>query len=237
MRADAAAKCRIYVDLEALTPPKEIMSLGGGQSPSPSMIWYAQAALWVQEDVCRAIAQVNQSSKSVETSPIKRLLSFTMLPGGAMYVRSPADPNSVPTGVTDPNGGSPNNNEPKVNYALSPTGRSSNSMYDVIGFKLVLHVDQTRIPEILKALAKDRFITVLGMDITRVDTRPQKEKGFLYGPAPIAEISLDCEALQLREWTVPWMPKTVKDSLIGPGVEYVFALKKPEDAKPAQGHP
>jgi hypothetical protein len=127
--------------------------------------------------------------------------------------------------------GTPANAEPKRVFTVSPTGRASNSMYDVIGFNMVLHVDQTQIPAILKSLSQDRFITVRSMTVTRVDTTPLVEQGFVYGPAPIVEISIDAEALQLREWTVPLMPRAVREMMLGPGVEFVSQLKP--EKKPA----
>jgi hypothetical protein len=34
-------------------------------------------------------------------------------------------------------------------------------------------------------------------------------QGFVYGAAPVAELRLDCEQLQMREWTTKLMPPTV----------------------------
>lgn len=233
MRADIANRCRIYVDPEVISAPKEITS--APQSPSPTVIWYTQAALWVQEDVCRAISEVNSTGKNVQESPIKRLVSLTIPPGSAMYVRAdtaaPADGSG--RGAVAADTGAPSNAEPARNFSISPTGRASNNLYDVISFSLVLHVDQTKIPAILKQLSKDRFITVRNVDLTRLDTTPLVELGYLYGPSAIAEITLDCEAIQMREWTTPLMPRVVKDALIGVGLEYLSQLK-PAD-KPLPG--
>jgi hypothetical protein len=200
-------------------------------------IWYAQVALWVHEDVCRAIAEVNKPAKSVEASPIKRIMSFTLPFGQGMYVRPVATgENGVSqaafTGAGGADLGPPANAEPKRAFIISPTGRACNSMYDVVAFTVVLHVDQTKIPEILKALSQNRFITVRGMDLTRVDVKPLEQAGYVYGANPIAEITLDCEMLLLREWTVPWMPSAIKAGLIGPGVDYQFQLKKNVEKKP-----
>ncbi len=243
MRAEVANKCRIYVDAEVLAAPKEITAVP--QSPSPSQIWYAQATLWLQEDVCRAISEVNKSSRNVQESPIKRLVAFTIPAGSAMYVRSAAGAEGAAGGETAPansvrggggvtagDAGAPSNGEPVRVFTVSPTGRASNIMYDVIGFTLVLHIDQTKVPAILKQLSKDRFITVRNVDLNRLDLTAQMDQGFVYGSAPIAEITIDCEAIQMREWTAPLMPRVIKDALIGPGVEFVSQLKLAD--KPAQ---
>ena len=232
MRADIANRCRIYVDPEVISAPREIIS--AIQSPSPTVIWYTQAALWVQEDVCRAISEVNGSGKNVQESPIKRLVSLTIPPGSAMYVRADAAPaDGAARGAAGADTGAPSNADPARNFTISPTGRASNNMYDVISFSLVLHVDQTKIPAILKQLSKDRFISVRNFDLTRLDTTPLVELGYVYGSAPIAEITLDCEAIQMREWTTPLMPRVIKDALIGAGLEFQSQLK-PAD-KPLPG--
>ncbi len=234
MRAEIANRCRIYVDPEVLSAPKEIIS--APQSPSPAVIWYTQAALWVQEDVCRAIAEINSTGQNVQESPVKRLVSLVIPPGPAMYVRAdaaaPADGSLAGRGAVAAETGAPANGEPARVFTVSPTGRTSNSMYDVISFTIVLHVDQTRIPAILKQLSKDRFITVRNVDLTRLDTAPLLAMGYVYGSSPIAEITVDCEALQMREWTAPLMPRAIKDAMIGPGLEFQSQLKLVE--KPAQ---
>jgi hypothetical protein len=238
MRLEASSKARIYVDPDVISAPKEIVNAANGQSPTPVMIWYAQASMWLQEDVCRALAEANESADNVQESPVKRLVSLTIPFGPNMYVRAPAAGDAA----ADTSGryaavqgldaaGTPANAEPKRVFTVSPTGRASNSMYDVIGFNMVLHVDQTQIPAILKSLSQDRFITVRSMTVTRVDTTPLVEQGFVYGPAPIVEISIDAEALQLREWTVPLMPRAVREMMLGPGVEFVSQLKP--EKKPA----
>lgn len=236
MRTDTAARCRIYVDPAVMSAPKEIIA--APQSPSPSYIWYAQAALWVEEDVCRAISEANQAGKNVMDAPIKRLVSLDIPFGPAMYVRpagtdAAAGTGQAVSGRSEAGGlnagtGAPNNTDPTRNFTVSPTGRACNSLYDVISFTMVLHVDQRKIPSILKALSTQRFISVTEMTVARFDTTPLKEQGFIYGPAPIAELTLKCEAIHMREWTVPWMPKAIKDTLIGENVDYQFQLTNPE---------
>jgi len=39
--------------------------------------WFSQLAYWIQEDVVLAIAQINEDSKSLPTSPIKRLIEIS----------------------------------------------------------------------------------------------------------------------------------------------------------------
>src|SRR5205085_839808 len=127
----------------------------------------------------------------------------------------------------------PNNSPPASPplYLISPTGRTCNSLDDVVVFTVTLHVDQTKIPAFLKELATNRFISVRKMELHRVDNNAMLEQGYVYRSAPVAEIVLDCETLQMREWTAKLMPKTIKDMLLGPGVEYSFQLQSAGEKK------
>jgi hypothetical protein len=100
------------------------------------------------------------------------------------------------------------------NTAVSPTGRVSNALYDVLHFRLTIRVDATRIPDVLQALSRNRYITVLNLKASAVDTAEQAALGFFYGQnVPVVELTIDGEVLQLRQWTVPLMPLAVKRAL------------------------
>ena len=236
LRTEAAAKCRIYIDADVLGAPKEIIT--PATSPNATQIWFAQVQLWVHEDVCRAIAEANGAASNVQNAPVKRLVSFVIPNLSSMYVVDPSIATAAQAGTVSTGGTgagpflTPIVGPAKRNFAVSPTGRSSNDTYDVISFTLSLHVDQTEIPRIVKALAHNRFITVLGMNITRHDAKEFQDLGYMYGGGPIAEVTMDCEMLLMREWTVPWMPDEVKGSLLGRDpnttkpIEYPFQLRK-----------
>jgi hypothetical protein len=101
----------------------------------------------------------------------------------------------------------------QFNYALSPTGRSSNPLYDVLTFKLSVIVDADRIPILLQALSRNRFITVCDMNVTAVDSGAEQVAGYIYGNRPVVQLDMQCEALFLREWTKQYMPPLVKTML------------------------
>jgi hypothetical protein len=245
VRAEVAAKHKMYVDVDAIAQPKQLET--AAISPTPQDIWFAQATLWVEEDVCRAISEMNKSAKNALDAPVKRLVSLVVPWGPAMYMSPVVDPTATSGGggERERGGGSAaaslvgaggvvaNNEDPKTPplYSLSPTGRANNKLYDVVAFSLTVHIDQTKIPAFIKQLSTNRFITVRKMELRRVDNKAMLEQGYVYGATPMAEIVLDCEALQLREWTVKLMPKIVKDMLLGPGVEYTFQLDKNNEKK------
>jgi hypothetical protein len=99
------------------------------------------------------------------------------------------------------------------NYVISPTGRYSNALYDVIHFKLTLVVDAARVPLVIQALSKNRFITVYNTNLAAVDAAAHADAGYYYGPSPVVQIEMDCEALYLRDWTKQYMPRLVRHAL------------------------
>ncbi len=266
LKNKVATESRMYVDPEALMAPQAISPQ---KAPNVMEIWYAQATLWVQIDVCRAIAETNANSKTIPEAPVKRLVSLTIPWGPTMYIRGTAptaspdvSPNAPPpvamqpqftrsrpygsgegfpqrmpfnadAGATDLNvgAGTGSNGEPTRQYLVSMTGRNCNKIYDVIGFTMVVHVDQTQLPFLLQNLSKNRLITVKKVDLLRRDNAELLSQGFVYGPAPIVEVTLECEVLQLREWTVPLMPTTIKTQLLGANVEYESPLKPAKKAE------
>jgi hypothetical protein len=100
----------------------------------------------------------------------------------------------------------------------------------VVNFELVLRVDYTKIPQIIADLERNRLFTVLSTSVSSVNAAEErKTNGFVYGDQPVAEVTLICEALFLRSWTVDkdnkfakaLMPEIVRQTLAiepGPGL-------------------
>ena len=56
---------------------------------------------------------------------------------------------------------------------------------------------------------------------------------FVYGPRPVVTLTLKCESLFLRHWTVAWMPDTIRTLLKAPGKQWKRPdLTIPEDPRP-----
>jgi hypothetical protein len=121
-------------------------------------------------------------------------------PGGAQ----PADPDTGAP-MAPASGGR--------DYSSSLTGRTSNSLYDVrlAEVKLVARAD--RLPAIFDALARRNFLTVLDVDLRPADPFVAAAAGFIYGSDPVVEVTMVIESVWLRAWTVPLMPKQVRDHL------------------------
>ena len=60
--------------------------------------------------------------------------------------------------------------------------------------------------KVLDALAKHNFITVFDMEINSIDPYEAARSGYLYGSAPVSELTLQLETIWLRAWTTELMP-------------------------------
>jgi hypothetical protein len=225
----------IYLDEVSLAANTIIQP---GVVPKKNDIWFAQVGLWIEQDVANAIVAANKGAKNILDAPVKHLYSLKLPFGGDMYIRGGtpgAEGAAVPT---DANGA------PQL-FIASPTGRACNDLYDVVHFDLVLRVDYTKIPQILNELERDRLFTVLTTSVASVDAADEKNKyGYIYGDQPVAELTLTCEALFLRSWTVDkennfknaLMPQAVRQHVgaePGPGLGLGGGMPAPGAAQPS----
>lgn len=213
-RRKRAQNFKVYLEPGALGmhPQLIIGSPGAKTAPSAEAMWYAQMSFWVQQDVCRAVARMNERFANIPAAPVKHLVSLAVKHDGAMYARS-GGPAPAADGAAAPAGAK--------NYAVSSTGRVCNPMYDVVLFDVHVVVDHAVVKEFLRQLQFGKFVTVTHMEMQSVDLADAVDAGYDYGPRPVVELTIKCEALFLREWTVQNdagpMPKTVQ-ALLGIGL-------------------
>ncbi|MEM9882824.1 MAG: hypothetical protein AAF800_07900 [Planctomycetota bacterium] len=214
--------------------PLQVASLGRSTaSPTPSQLWEAQLELWVLQDLIAAIALANDVPdqrehrnvngqpvpSSVLNAPVKRLIRAEVLPG-YVGLHNAGGVNALGGGprVGDASYGPPAGGmtdrareEPlSENFVFSPTGRSSNSLYDVRHARLLLHADYQRLPELFNALGSVNLMTVLNARVTALDEYELLGQRYMYGQGDVVELELIIETLWLREWTAPLMPEAVK---------------------------
>jgi hypothetical protein len=209
-------------DYHAGIPPLE-----SGDLPDPVNIWMAQLSLWIQEDIVNAIDETNRpkdangrqaAAPNVENAIVKRLVRIaipkdyvtrtgTLQIAQALQQQAQATP-GVPTDATteDPNAAT-------KSYNTTPTGRVNNPVYDVMHFQVVVDVDAREFRRFMANLARKRFVTVLKADAKAVDRERALQFNYYYGPAPVVQLTLRCEAIFFRDWTLPLMPKEIKTLL------------------------
>jgi hypothetical protein len=205
LKLQMAKKCKVYIDATTFEPYAAITNGAPGVPPDPSTIFSAQVQLWIQEDVCKSIASANSAAQDVLESPVKHVIELKVSdvmagsnnPQAAAAAAQPADlAGTLPT-----------------NFAVSATGRVSNSVYDVIPFTMKLDVDAQQVPRVLQELSRNKFVTVDNCSVQSVDVGMEQATGYVYGNKPVVQLDLQCEELLLRKWTQPLMPQRIKMAL------------------------
>jgi hypothetical protein len=207
LKGEFARRHKVYVEKDAFTVNQAISP----QSTTPSdVIWYAQMQVWIQQDVAQAIAEANGDAKNVLDGEVKRLI-LIQVPPPPMYLFPPATAGvGGQSGTSNvPAAGTESTAYPPM-YSLSPTGRYSNGMYDVVRFDMVVDVDATKVNRFIETLSRNRMITVTGEHEFAVDSDAQSDRGYVYGPGSVVRLELEAEDLFLRKWTKDLMPPKVK---------------------------
>jgi hypothetical protein len=176
--------------------------------------WYWQLGYWIIEDVIDTIAAMNTGSKSVLTSPVKRLMrvSFTLSEGGAMRARSFRMGRRAARKSADD----------KPSYVLSAqdgltescTGRFCNEDIDIIHFNIAVLVSADSVLPFMEELCsakqhkfrgyplgdgpeqtfKHNQISILESNIEPIDTQNDPSHYlYRYGEDAVVELDLICE--------------------------------------------
>jgi hypothetical protein len=216
-RREAAEKSMFYVDTTTGAPTVDIApGIVGSPRPTAAAVWWAQVALWLQRDVLEAVKETNTLKdasgnvpKNLTEAPVK-FLRKVAIPFNAMYVTAagaaapPADPVAAADAALT-----------KIVQA-APTGRVSNGMYDVIHLTIVADVEVERVPDFIRTISHNRLMNVTRVEMKAVDATAAQLAGYFYGTKPVTTVTLDVEALLLRSWTIPLMPKEIRALLLIP---------------------
>jgi len=188
-----------------------------------------------------------QKPKNLMEAPIKRLLriqipTMNIFVTAAGQAPAAADPNAAADAAL-----------PKIVQA-SPTGRVSNGMYDVVHFQVIADVEVDKIPQVIRTFSHNRLMSVYHVDVKHIDAAAAQLAGYYYqatpppaptdgsqpaaAPAPqpyqpCAQVTMHCEMLLLRNWTVPLMPKGIRLLLAIPDAPAPGAAPAAPDAAAA----
>ncbi|MEX2212533.1 MAG: hypothetical protein WD768_00300 [Phycisphaeraceae bacterium] len=106
----------------------------------------------------------------------------------------------------------PNKKLPEM-FQIVPSGRVSNSIYDVRHVTIDIVVDYQQLPKLFDALGKVNFMTVLNVSVSEVDEYEALQYRYAYGDSDCVRIQMLIETIWLRDWTKKYMPDAVKTSL------------------------
>ncbi|MCS7032964.1 MAG: hypothetical protein NZ561_03100 [Phycisphaerae bacterium] len=203
----SARECKVYITPMTMQVDQNLIT--STQRPDPSEVFWAQIGLWAQEDLFRAIADVNAAAADVTESPIKYLIQVQVSPTFVGMAGPSADPNAPPaTPPADPAA------PITPNFRISPTGRTSNGVYDVIHLEATMIVEAEKLPLVLSQLGRGRMLCVTQVrSVEPRDPAVFANMGYYFGDKPIVEVQLQLESLFLRDWTVQYMPDTIKSRL------------------------
>jgi hypothetical protein len=90
-----------------------------------------------------------------------------------------------------------------------------NPLYDVVQFQVIMNVDAARIPQVMEALSRNRFLTVVKASVQAVDSAALRQQGYMYGDVPVVQLTLRCEDVFFHKWERPLMPKAMSDLMAG----------------------
>jgi hypothetical protein len=214
MKQRVATTHKMYVDPDALDYSPALQSAAQmGRPATPADIWFAQMGLWIEEDVAKAIANSNASAKNVLDAPVKRLIKIELPRVDKNFQDFYVFATHTAPGAGNAEAPPPPAEPGALVASVSPTGRVSNPLYDVVAFTVVMDVDAAKVPTVLQELMRNQFIYVRQTDVSNVDSVAEQAMGYLYGDAPVAQLTLKCEAIFLRDWTKDLMPASVQQAL------------------------
>lgn len=207
-----AGEISVYATLDCL-PPEEVIPREVPRSEADYPTWRCfelQWDFWLIADLLRAVAAANTDADGhplpVDRSVVKRIerIRFDELPiiGDRELRREEWTPTpglGSDKAPLDPN--------------VSITGRRSskhNSLYDVRRAELELVVDSARLVDLVSAISRTNFMTVIGCDLSEVDVVKDLQQGYFYGPAHVIRAKLVIESVWLRSWIEPLMPPSIK---------------------------
>jgi hypothetical protein len=185
--------------------------------------WYWQLGYWVIEDIFTTIEKINDGSKSVFTSPVKRLVRVgfvtpDVLVGGGDASRAPLE---KPKYIT----------KPEEQLTESFTNRISNDEIDVIHFGVVVIVSTKAIIPFMQELCsakehkfsgwtgqdspktfKHNQITILESRVKPVDMTLKSNMDYRYGSDSVVQVEIVCEYIFNKNGYDAIKPEQVKNT-------------------------
>ncbi len=192
-----ARQIRCYADRDSFAP---ILPDTFASTPTPEEIWFAQVALWIQQDVVAAIAELNEEAAQahgagayVEQMPVKRIVYLPVFG----YLRADG---LIHFFVRDAS-----RRRAPFPIPAAWTGRVCDEDFDVVLFELFAVVDQRDLLHLIDRISKRNFFCCTSVSATAVTPQDAAE-GYLYGTEPTIRVSLEFEAYLARDIHAPLMP-------------------------------
>jgi hypothetical protein len=209
-----ARAIRIYAEADPTRSSFHVSPLALDETaPSARDMWYAQVALWIQQDVVKAIRQLNQATAerigegkaSVETLPVKRIINVNVYG----YITSQGQLVPFPAAAVSTPGASA---ATPLTMPPSFTLRKSDAQFDVVRFGVVVIADQRELLKLVDAFTRVNFYQLVGLEYTTLVAGSQ-DGDYVYGSAPVVRATLDFEGYMARKVYKALMPADVLKDL------------------------
>lgn len=231
---DRAMELSYYGSIESLPSVTQALAgygEDGFQIPTVEQLWEWQEDYWLHKSVIEALTLANQrpgsaGALSAPAAPVKRLLSLTVRPVGQAASGGGAERPSRGRGRGNDDdagggGGAPvgDGSAPiEPDYSIAHTGRAgfptkNNGLYDVRYIDVELLADANRVPQIVDAIGRTDFMTVIDMDASYYNPYADQSAGFDYGGDFVVRLSLTIESVQFRAWRADRMPASLRTKL------------------------
>lgn len=186
--------------------------------------WYWQVGYWIIEDVIDTIGAANSSSRSVFTSPVKRLVSVAFGLGGAAVRKKTVQ--TAPRYVLSTYEG--------LTLTEPYTGRATNDDIDVVHFNVVVVLSSQAVLPFMRELCsakehkfggfsdneqerefRHNQITILESSISPVSREAPTHNFYRYGEDAVVELDLVCEYILDKKGYDKIKPESVKKESVG----------------------
>lgn len=202
--------------------PPDILRAAPGDVPDAARAFQWQWDYWILADLLRAVAAANTSEGKpldVTRGVVKRVEQIVIEP---LRLTAPgADPSAAPT--PPPGAGGP---------SITGRGLTPSQTFDVRHADMTLIVASARLPELINAISRTNFMTVVGVQIAEADPWADLESGYFYGTDHVCRVTLRIESVWLRSWMGPLMPEAFKAALTGQATTEAAPVAAPPPAPP-----
>lgn len=188
--------------------------------------WYWQLGYWIIEDAVSTVKKLNSNSRSVFTSPVKRITSIS-------FATDEDNRPTIPRMQSKSSGRRPSYVVSLTEgLALPLTGRKCDGDIDVVHFKIVVLLNARAVPDFSRELCsvkEHKFkgfsedeeertfqhnqITILKSSYVAISPDDEEHKLYRYGEDPVVKLELICEYIFNKKGYEAVKPEPVKQML------------------------
>lgn len=216
---DHARNIGVYASVDVL--PADLPRSVPNEPPDVASVFRWQLDLWFVADLLRIVGNANTldgRTVGVDQAVVKRIESISIDPMATLAAAA---------------GGQQGSSSQPPTQGATLTGRAlTNPNFDVRYADLDLIVASEKLPELINAVSRTNFMTVVGMDLSEATPWADLEQGYYYGPDHVIRVRLRVESVWLRSWIMPLVPDGLKPAFGAEAAAAAAAAPPPPPAPP-----